>query len=135
VSRLDQYAVSASIDGQALGVFDKMTGGEIDSEETKYKQGGMVPPVALGGSINVGNVTISRLFRLDRDKALEPFLKARVGKGSVTIAKQSLDTDGNPFGSPTVYRGTYKQLTFPEPDSESSAAALLAIEVSSATVV
>jgi hypothetical protein len=135
VSRLDQYAVSVSIDGTSLGVFDKMSGGEIDSEETKYKQGGMVPPVTLGGSISVGNVTVQRLFRLDRDKQQESFLKSRVGKGSVTVSKQSLDVDGNPYGSPTVYRGTYKQLTFPEPDSESSAAALLQIEVSSATVV
>lgn len=134
MSRLDQYSVTVSLDGNPLGVFDKMTGGEIDSEETKYKPGAMAPQVSLGGSVTVNNVTVSRLFRLDRDKALEATLKSRVGKGAVKVSKQSLDADGNPFGTPLVYSGTLKQLTFPEPDSESSAAALLALEISSATV-
>jgi hypothetical protein len=79
-------------------------------------------------------VTVSRLYRLDRDLALVPFIKSRVGKGVVTVSKQSLDVDGNPYGTPLVYRGTLKQVTFPEPDSESSSPALLALEVSSATV-
>jgi hypothetical protein len=50
MSRLDQYNVTVSLDGTPLGTFDKMTGGEIDSEETKYKPGGMAPQVSLGGS-------------------------------------------------------------------------------------
>jgi hypothetical protein len=135
MSRLDQYSVTVSLDGNSLGVFDKMTGGEIDSEETKYKPGAMGPQVSLGGSVTVNNVTVSRLYRLDRDKAIEATLKSRVGKGQVKVTKQSLDVDGNAFGTPLVYSGTFKQLTFPEPDSESSAAALVALEISSATVV
>jgi hypothetical protein len=135
MSRLDQYSVTVSLDGNSLGVFDKMTGGEIDSEETKYKPGAMGPQVSLGGSVTVNNVTVSRLYRLDRDKAIEATLKSRVGKGAVKVTKQSLDTDGNAFGTPLVYSGVLKQVTFPEPDSESSAAALVALEISSATVV
>lgn len=134
MSRLDQYSVTVTLDGSPLGVFDKMTGGEIDSEETKYKPGAMAPQVSLGGSVTVNNVMVSRLFRLNRDPALLPALKSRVGKGTVRVSKQSLDVDGNPFGTPLVYTGILKQLTFPEPDSESSSAALLALEVSSATV-
>jgi hypothetical protein len=135
MSRLDQYNVTVSLDGTPLGTFDKMTGGEIDSEETKYKPGGMAPQVSLGGSVTVNNVTVSRLYRLDRDKAFESQLKSAVGKGAVKVTKQSLDVNGATFGSPLVYSGTLKQLTFPEPDSESSAAALVALEISSASVV
>lgn len=134
MSRLDQYNVTVSLDGTPLGTFDKMTGGEIDSEETKYKPGGMVPQVSLGGSVTVNNVIVTRLYRLDRDKSFEPQLKAAVGKGLVKVTKQSLDVNGSPFGTPLVYSGTLKQLTFPEADSTSSAAALVAMEVSSATV-
>jgi hypothetical protein len=134
MSRLDQYSVTVSLDNVSLGVFDKMSGGEIDSEETKYKPGAMAPQVSLGGSVTVNNVTVSRLYVLSRDKAIEATLKSRVGKGAVKVTKQSLDTDGNAFGTPLVYSGVLKQVTFPEPDSESSAAALVALEVSSATV-
>lgn len=134
MSRVDQYSVTASVDGTTLGTFDKLSGGEIDSEETKYKPGAMAPQVSLGGSVTVNNVTIQRLYRLDRDLPQLPLLKSRVGKGKVTVTKQSLDVDGNPFGTPLVYRGVLKQLTFPDADSESSSAAMVQLEVSSATV-
>lgn len=135
MSRLDQYDITVSLDGQPLGIFDKMTGGDIDSEEVKYKPGAMQPQISLGGSVTVNNVTVERLFRQDRDLPLVPTIKARVGKGRVVVTKQSLDVDGNPFGSPLVYQGILKHLTFPEPDSESNAAALIQLEVSSAGTV
>lgn len=130
MSRLDQYDVSVFLDGAPLGTFDKMSGGAIDSEEVKYKPGGMVPQISLGGSVTVANVTVERLFRADRDLALVPTIKARVGKGQVTVSRQLLDIDGNPYGAPTVWSGKLKMLTFPDPDSESNAAGLFQLEVS-----
>lgn len=139
MSRLDQYDISVSLDYNGdhtdLGTFDKMGGGAIDSEETKYKPGGMQPAITLGGSVNVDNVTVDRLFKLDRDLPLLPALKAAVGKGQVTISRQSLDVDGHKFGKPSVWQGKLKKLTFPEPDSESSAAALFQLEISSDGIV
>lgn len=135
MSRLDQYDITVTLDRTSLGVFDKLSGGNIDSEETKYKPGGMTPQVSLGGSQTVSNITVQRLYRLDRDLALVPTLKSRVGKGQVVVSKQSLDVDGHPFGAPTVYQGVLKQLTFPDPDSESSAAALLQLEISTVGTV
>jgi hypothetical protein len=135
MSRVDQYNITVSIGSDPLGTFDKMTGGEIDSEETKYKPGGMSEQISLGGSRTVNNITVSRLFRLDRDLALVSRLKSAVGKESVKVSKQSLDRDGAPFGTPLVYQGILKQITWPEPDSESSAAAILALEISTASVV
>ena len=131
MSRLNQYAVSVSIDGVALGVFDKLAGGGFDSEETKFKPGGMAPEISLGGSRTTGNITVSRLFRLDRDLPLVPMLKSKVGTGQVTVSKQSLDVNRNPYGNPDVYTGTLKAFNPPEPDSESNSAALFALEVSS----
>jgi hypothetical protein len=132
MSRLDQYNVSVSIDGTQLGTFDKLTGGELDSEETKYKPGAMAPQITLGGSTTVGNVVVSRLFDLDRDLPKIPFLKSRVGKGTVTISVQSLSVDGDIKGSPRVYTGKLKTLKFPEPDSEATtSAAMLELTVSS----
>jgi hypothetical protein len=133
--RQDQYNVTVVIDGEDLGTFDKFTGGEIDSEETTYKPGGMGARVSLGGSVNVGNVTISRLYDIEREQPIIHRLLARVGKGQMTVNKQPLDVDGNVYGRPLVYTGKLKQVNPPEVDSESSDAALLELEMTPAGTV
>jgi hypothetical protein len=132
MSRKDQYAVGVTIDGTYTGIWDKMTGGEIDSDETKYKPGGMTQEISLGGSVNTGNITVSRLFDLARDLPVIKTWMHRVGKALVVVSKQSLDVDGNAFGDPMVYQGKLKMVTPPEVDSEVSDAALVEIEVSTA---
>jgi hypothetical protein len=127
--RADQFDVRVSVDGTDLGTFDKLTGGEIDSEETTYKPGAMAPRISLGGSVNVGNVTVSRLFDLDRDGGLVHWLISRAGKGDVVVSKQTLDVDGNAYGRGITYRGRLKQVNPPEVDSESSDAALVELEI------
>lgn len=140
MSRQDQYRVNVSYTdaaGKTVKIdesFDKVSGGAVDSEETKYKPGGMQPQISLGGSINVDNVTVSRLYRLDRDLDVVADLKSRVGKGTVTVTKQQLNVDGEDVGTPIVWTGKLKRISFPDMDSESSAAGLFEIEVSTAGV-
>jgi hypothetical protein len=129
-NRQDQYAVSVVIDGVNTGVWDKMSGGEMSSEDTKYKPGAMAKQVSLGGSQNLDNVTVSRLFDLDRDNPNVKTWMNRCGKAPVVVTKQPLDHDGAAYGDPIVYGGTLLRCTPPEHDSESSDAALLEIEVS-----
>jgi hypothetical protein len=138
MSRQDQYAITVNVDGLDFGIWDKLSGGEIDSEETKYKPGNMGLHVSLGGSVEVGNVTVSVLYRLAVFQAGDDrihWLIGRVGKGQVTVNRQPLDTDGNAYGKPLVYSGTLKTVTPPEIDSESSDAALLELEVTPAGTV
>lgn len=141
MSRQDQYNVTVSVDGYKQGTFDKMTGGEIDSEELKYKPGAMAPQISLGGSVSVSNINVSRLYDLARDhsgvanQSGAVFLRSRVGKGEVTVTKQPLDVNGAPFGSPIVYTGKLKQVKFPDADSEANSAALVELEISSAGIV
>jgi hypothetical protein len=134
-SRQDQYNVTVTIDGADYGTWDKMGGGEVDSEEKKYKPGGLAPEVSLGGSQTVGNITVSRLYDLARDHGTVKELLGRVGKAVVVVSKQPLDADGNAFGAPIVYRGTLKTCTPPEVDSESSDAAMIELEVTSSGAV
>jgi hypothetical protein len=128
VSRQDQYNVTVTVDGTDLGTFDKLTGGEIDSEETTYKVGGMGPRISLGGSVNPGNVTVQVLYDLARIHTMVHWLIGRVGKGNATISKQPLDIDGNVYGRAITYPAKLKQVNPPEVDSESSDAALLELE-------
>jgi hypothetical protein len=111
------------------GVWDKLSGGAIDSDETKYNPGGMEDPVSLGGKKTVDNVTLSRLYRLERDHGTLQTLIVAAGKSPVIIAKQPMDIEGNVYGKPLVYRGRLKRVTPPETDSESSGPALVEIEV------
>jgi hypothetical protein len=131
MSRQNQAAVTLTVDGVDLGVWDKLSGGEIDSDETKYKPGGMGPHVSLGGAVEVGDLTVSRLYVLGRDTEKIHWLISRVGKGDCVCARSSLDADGNAWGTPgLVYTGKLKTLTPPELDSESSDAALIELVIS-----
>src|SRR5262245_20075927 len=127
--RQDQYDVKVSVDGRDLGTWDKLTGGEIDSEETTYKPGGMGARISLGGSVNVGNVTVSRLYDHAKVHTIVHWLISRVGKGNVTVKKQPLDINGNAFGRPLAYTGRLKQVNPPEVDSEASDASQLELEI------
>ena len=130
MSRLDEYSTTVRVDGLGnLGVFDKLVGGEVDSTETKYNPGGMAKPVSLGGAQIFGNVTVSRLYRLDRDHPIIHTLYNLAGKGGITITKQPLDVDGNAYGRPITINGTIKLVKAPEHDSTSSNPGILDIEV------
>lgn len=135
MSRQDQYAVTASLDGRDLGIFETFTGGEIDSSETTFKLGAMGPRVSLGGSVEPGNVTIGTLFDLSRWQPVIHWIVSRVGKGTLTVKKQPLDVDGNAFGDPLTYTGKLKQCNPPEVDANSGDAAMLELEMTPAGTV
>jgi hypothetical protein len=128
VARQDNFSVTASVDGDPLGVFDTFSGGETDSDDTKHRAGAMGPEEALGGPPSVGNITISRLFKTGRDVPIAPKLRPKVGRGTAVITKQLLDKDGNAFGAPEVFRGILKRVQSPEHDSNSSDGAMLELE-------
>lgn len=127
--RQDQWSNTVTIDGTPLGVWDTFDGGASDSEETKYKPGGMQPEISLGGSRSFSNLTLSRL--LDRaDWEFMRDLMNRTGKATCVVSRQPLDTDGNPWGRPLTYRGVLKAVTPGGTDSNSSDALTWEIEIS-----
>lgn len=135
MSRQDQHLTTVTVNGQKLGTFDKVTGPEVDSSETKYKPGGMGDEIVLGGSKTVGNVVVSRLYVLDRDHELARSLVKLCGRASMSVSRQPLDPDGNPFGKPIVTTGKLKRLKFPDLDSEADGASLLELEMSTSGTV
>lgn len=128
-TRTDTYDVRVSIGGVALGTFDKMEGGDVDSKELKYAPGAMGEEESLGGKRTVSNITVRRLYKLPRDHAHSQRLINWAGKADMTVSKQPLDINGNTWGSPLVWRGTMKRVKFPDVDSEGTDAGLLEIEM------
>lgn len=133
-TREDTYRVTVQIahprTGVMLnyGVFDKMSGGEVDSDETRYYPGGMAPPISLGGRKTVSNVVVSRIYKLGRDHDVYQQLVNSVGKSRGVVIKQPLDIDANVYGRPIVYNCTLKRVKAPDVDSETSGAGLLEME-------
>jgi hypothetical protein len=127
--RMDQWSNTVVIDGRPFGVWDTLDGGESDSEETKYRPGGMKPQVSLGGSRSIGNLTLSRLLSRP-DWTYARSLMSRTGQAKCVVSRQPLDTDGNPWGTPLTYRGTLKTVTPGGSDSNSSDAQTWEIVIS-----
>ena len=129
MSRSDQYDVTVTVEGiGALGTFDKFTGGEVDSDEQKYRPGGMADPVSLGGAKTMGNVTVSRNYILSRDHPIVHKLLANAGSARIFVVKQPLDINKVPYGRPLIYQGKLKSVKPPEHDSTSSDPAMLDLE-------
>lgn len=127
--RANTWANTVTVDGVPLGVWDTLEGGEVDSEETRYRPGGMAPQVSLGGTATVGALTLGRLLSRGRDWDLLRRLMNRAGKARATVHRQPLDSDGNPWGRPMVYRGVLKTVTPPDTDSDSDDPALWQIVI------
>jgi hypothetical protein len=127
-TREDTWLITCSVDGRDLGVFDTKSGGELDSEEAKYKPGGMAAEISLGGSRTYGNLTITRYADYVRDWPLIKWLAGRVGSGRVAVGLTPLNANGERVGEPLVYGGTIKTVTPPDVDSTGTDAAMLTIE-------
>ena len=126
-AREDMFICTVSVDGVGdLGVFDKFTGGEVESAEQKYSPGAMAPPVSLGGAVTMGNVVLERLYVLERDHDIIHKLMAAGGIAGITASKQPLDTNRVPYGRPLTYTGVLKQVAPPDHDSTSSNPATVA---------
>jgi hypothetical protein len=134
--RKDQHRVTVVVDGKKLGVFDVLTGGETDSDELKYKPGGMAPAISLGGTVTVGQLIVSRIYQLSRDHAQVHWLLGRVGVGQATVTKTILDPNKNAYGKPLVTKGILKRVTPPEVDSNATGdAAIIELEITPEGVV
>jgi len=136
--RSDQFLVSVSIEtspgsGKLTKItdpWDKMSGGNVTSSETKHRPGGMGPERTLGGVVSVENVTVERDYVLERDHDLAKSLGSRVGRARMRVAKQPLTVDGVPAGRPTVYVGILMGVNYPDSDSTSTSVAMLSLTMS-----
>jgi len=128
-TRQDTWVIRVHLNGVSFGVWDKKTGGELDSDDIKYYPGGMVPPIMLGGKKTTGNVTLQRNYDRIDDHGKINTLLAAVSSGKVTISQRPMDVDGHEIGSSIIYTGKLKRVNVPDTDSESQTASLYEIEV------
>jgi hypothetical protein len=128
-TREDTSNVTVSVDGRALGLFDNISGGELDSEENLYNPGGMIGEISIGGRSTIGNVTVERYYDALRDHPLMAWLANRRGWGRVTVGVTPRDAQGTVRGDPLTYTGTLKTVSPPELDSTGSDMATWGLEI------
>lgn len=127
--------VTAVVDGQSLGVFDTRQGGDNVGTEVKHRPGGMGPEKSYTSLSSPTTVTVTRVFENERDFELFRRLQAIAGRnhpGSVT--EQPLDGDGNAYGQPLTYSGTFLGVKWGNVDSNSSTARMAELDFSVLTI-
>lgn len=124
------YAAGLAIPGIPLIIgFEKWAGGDIESDETKYRSAASRKETARGGMSSRQNVTLSR--ECDAATwALKDALSDCAGVEPCTAVRQMLDNRGSPVGAPMTVTGIVKAIKWPDFDLSSSAVGLLEIEVS-----
>jgi hypothetical protein len=128
--RQDTWVIRVTLLGNSLGIWDKKTGGELDSDEVKYYPGGMNDQISLGGRVTPANVVLQRLYDgVDDHQDINVILGA-VGHGVVTVSQTPMDQNGHPYGDSIFWHGILKRVLVPDVDSEATAAAMIEIEVS-----
>lgn len=129
--RNDRFLCTVAVDGigPLPDPFDNFSGGDTDSDETKYRPGGMGAEVSLGGAVSTANITLARNFALGRDDVLLPKLRAAAGRAGASVTLQPLDADRNAFGTPETFRGVLQRVQGPQHDSTSTDAATMELEI------
>lgn len=130
-TRQDQWNVGLHIGGNSYGLWDKKTGGEVDSDEVVYYPGGMNPKIVLGGRVTPGNITLQKLYDANDDGPFIATLINGVGKLACKVTQRPLDINGNPYtnGKTVIWNGKLKRVLIPDVDSEGTAAALMEVEI------
>jgi hypothetical protein len=128
--RNDRFLCTLAVDDVPVSdPFDRCTGGDTDSDEVKYRPGGMGAEVSLGGSVSVANITVARNFAVGRDDTLLRDLRNKAGLSKVTVNLQPLDANKHAFGVAQTFTGILQRVQGPQHDSTSTDPAMIEIEI------
>ena len=126
--RADTWLVTVNVAGRNLGIWDTLSGPETDSEESRFRPGGMNDEVSLGGRQTLGNAVLSRLH--DEWLATQTkWLRSQCGMARGTIGRVPLNAFKQQAGPPEYYGGTLKRVSPPDHDSMGGDAAMVEIEL------
>ena len=132
-TRVDLWVIYFAVDNASLGVWDQFSGGEVDSEESKYRPGGFDIEISLGGRRTIGNVTLARYWD-DWISSIFPWLQRRAGKARTAISRFPFTADFIQLGPALGWGGTLKRVSPPDYDSMGTDAALIEVETTIDTI-
>ncbi len=129
--RQDQATISVGLPGIPTLPFvkswSKLEGGDLESEDTKTRPGGMVGQVNLGGPTTRSDATVSRPYTLELHRRIVD-LENYAGSGEMKINWTTLDSTGSAAGHPTVtIYGILKNVMHPGWDANATGAAEMSL--------
>lgn len=133
-----QYKVTASVTGVVNGQsntvismdFDKFSGGDAQAPVVKNRPGGMGGEQTFTSLPSYTDITVSKVFIVDKDWTNVWAMNQMVGRGAAQITLQPLDNYGVAYGSPVVYNGRLIAVKPGQTDSNSSAVRTLELDFS-----
>jgi hypothetical protein len=129
--RADQFRIKCAVNGvnpPAIASWTSMSGGDLTSEDTKVRPGGMLPQVSLGGPTTRSDAVVERLY----GTTIAPYIvqwEQAIDQG-MWISYTPLDGAGNPAGPTTTLHGILKAVKPPEMNSNQTGAAMLSLTMS-----
>lgn len=113
------------------GYFAQVSGGEISASVEKIYDGGAVFPETLCAPLEIGDITVTRHYDVDRDGPSIKALRRLVGQSYYKIFVYDLNCDMIVYGTERVYpNALLVGLTEPEGDSSSGAPATFSMTFS-----
>lgn len=127
--RQDQATISVS--GLGVGLpyvasWAMLEGGDLESEDTKIRPGGMLSQVNLGGPTTRTDATVSRPYSTDLHPFMKP-LEDRAGNQSMQITWTAMNASKQALGNVVTLTGILKNVTRPTWDANATGAAMLAL--------
>jgi hypothetical protein len=111
--------------------FAQVSGGEITASVEKIYDGGQLFPETLCAPSEIGDVTLTRHYDVDRDGPALKTLRSMVGRAYYNLNIYDLDCDLRVFGTERVYpRALLVGLTEPEGDASSGAPSVFSLTFS-----
>ena len=124
-SGTEQWLITATVAGANAGTWDAMDGGDADSETGSPYRRGDGTLMDRGGPRTWDEITISRIWDGDRDRAVE-WMGLR-GRASMTVTVTEKDADGNPAAAGITYTGTLKKVSAPKPNSNATGEVMISL--------
>ncbi len=103
-----------------------LEGGDLESEDTKTRPGGMVPQVNLGGPTTRTDATVTRPYTAELHPHIVD-LENVGGQGAMSITYNILGANAQTIGTPVTLTGILKNVTRPNWDSNATGTAMLSL--------
>jgi len=113
------------------GKFAQISGGEITASVEKVYDGGSLFPEVLSAPPEIGDITVTRHYDVERDGPSLKLVRKMVGQTHYNIVIEDLNCDLVVYGTERVYANALLVgLSEPEGDSSSGAPATFSMTVS-----
>jgi hypothetical protein len=122
--------VTVEVNGQSLGVWDTLAGGDALAPSAQRRSGGQKNFQSYRTLAKYAELTVSRVCNLAVDWELIRTLDSLAGGVVASVTEQPLDSDQNAYGASRTAVGMFLGVTNPRVDSNSETIQMYELHIS-----